>query len=78
MGAKGRRLRFVNWARTQSIQEIARRLVPELRAKGAQIVAAIPHSGYERGETPRFAENPVARLAWAPGIGGIPTCPPAP
>ena len=52
--------------------------MPELRAKGAQIVAAIPHSGYERGETPRFAENPVARLAWAPGIGGIPTCPPAP
>ena len=55
----------------RDIQETARRLVPEMRAKGAQIVIAIPHSGFERGETPRFAENSVARLAEVPGIDAI-------
>ena len=55
----------------RDIQETARRLVPEMRAKGAQVVVAIPHSGFERGETPRFAENSVARLAEVPGIDAI-------
>jgi 2',3'-cyclic-nucleotide 2'-phosphodiesterase/3'-nucleotidase len=55
----------------RDIQETARRLVPEMRAKGADLVVAIPHSGFERGETPRFAENSVARLAEVPGIDAI-------
>ena len=55
----------------RDITETARRLVPEMRAKGAQLVVAIPHSGFERGETPRFAENSVARLAEVPGIDAI-------
>jgi len=42
-----------------------------MRAEGAQLVVAIPHSGFERGETPRFAENSVARLAEIPGIDAI-------
>lgn len=53
------------------IQETARRLVPRMRAEGAQLVVAIPHSGFERGETPRFAENSVARLSEIPGIDAI-------
>lgn len=53
------------------IQETARRLVPKMRAEGAQLVVAIPHSGFERGETPRFAENSVARLSEIPGIDAI-------
>ncbi|MBL8330583.1 MAG: bifunctional 2',3'-cyclic-nucleotide 2'-phosphodiesterase/3'-nucleotidase [Rubrivivax sp.] len=53
------------------IQETARRLVPRMKAEGAQLVIAIPHSGFERGETPRFAENSVARLAEIPGIDAI-------
>lgn len=53
------------------IQETARRLVPRLRAEGAQLVVAIPHSGFERGETPRFAENSVARLSEIEGIDAI-------
>jgi 2',3'-cyclic-nucleotide 2'-phosphodiesterase/3'-nucleotidase len=53
------------------IQETARRLVPRMRAEGAQLVVAIPHSGFERGETPRFAENSVARLSEIPGIDVI-------
>jgi len=53
------------------IQETARRLVPKMRGEGAQFVVAIPHSGFERGETPRFAENSVARLSEIPGIDAI-------
>ena len=53
------------------IQETARRLVPKMRAEGAQLVVAIPHSGFERGETPRFAENSVARISEIPGIDAI-------
>ena len=53
------------------IQETARRLVPRMQAEGAQLVVAIPHSGFERGETPRFAENSVARLSEIPGIHAI-------
>lgn len=55
----------------RDIQETARRLVPQMRALGADLVVAIPHSGFERGETPRFAENSVARLAEVPGIDAI-------
>ena len=51
--------------------ETAQRYVPEMRAKGADVVVAIPHSGFEKGETPRFAENSVARLAEVPGIDAI-------
>ena len=56
----------------RDIQATARRLVPEMRAKGADIVVAIPHSGFERSEsTPQFAENSVARLAEVPGVDAI-------
>jgi 2',3'-cyclic-nucleotide 2'-phosphodiesterase/3'-nucleotidase len=55
----------------QDILESARRYVPEMRAQGADLVVAIPHSGFERGELPRFAENSVARLAEVPGIDAI-------
>ena len=55
----------------RDIVETAQRFVPEMKAKGAQIVVAIPHSGFERGETPQFAENSVARLAEVPGVNAI-------
>ncbi|WP_088278798.1 bifunctional 2',3'-cyclic-nucleotide 2'-phosphodiesterase/3'-nucleotidase [Ideonella sp. A 288] len=55
----------------RDILDTARRLVPEMKAKGAQLVVAIPHSGFERGETVGFAENSVARLAEVPGIDAI-------
>ena len=53
------------------ILETAQKLVPKMRAEGAQLVIAVPHSGFERGETPRFAENSVARLAEVAGIDAI-------
>jgi 2',3'-cyclic-nucleotide 2'-phosphodiesterase / 3'-nucleotidase len=56
------------------IAETAAALVPEMRRKGAQLVIAVPHSGFERGDPakqPRFAENSVAKLADVPGIDAI-------
>jgi 2',3'-cyclic-nucleotide 2'-phosphodiesterase / 3'-nucleotidase len=56
------------------IAETAAALVPEMRAQGAQLVIAVPHSGFERGDPakqPRFAENSVARIALVPGIDAI-------
>ena len=56
---------------TTDILETAQALVPKMRAEGAQLVIAVPHSGFERGDTPRFAENSVARLSEVPGIDAI-------
>ena len=55
----------------RDIVESARRFVPEMKAKGADLVVAIPHSGFERGETIMFAENSVARLAEVPDVSAI-------
>lgn len=55
----------------RDIVESAERLVPRLRAEGAQLVVAIPHSGMGASEAVRMAENSVARLARVPGIDVI-------
>ena len=55
----------------RDIVETAQRYVPEMRAKGAQLVVAIPHSGFERGDVGKFAENAVSRLAEIPGVDVI-------
>lgn len=55
----------------RDMRETAHRLVPKMKAEGADLVVAIPHSGFERGETPRFSENSVARLSEVPGIDAI-------
>jgi 2',3'-cyclic-nucleotide 2'-phosphodiesterase/3'-nucleotidase len=55
----------------RDIIESARRFVPEMKARGADLVVAIPHSGFERGETVMFAENSVARLAEVPDVNAI-------
>ncbi len=51
--------------------QVAQKYVPEMRAKGAQLVVAIPHSGFEKGEVAAFAENAVSKLAEVPGIDAI-------
>jgi 2',3'-cyclic-nucleotide 2'-phosphodiesterase / 3'-nucleotidase len=51
--------------------EMAKKYVPEMRAKGAQLVVAIPHSGFEKGEVAAFAENAVSKLAEVPGVDAI-------
>lgn len=56
---------------TRDIAEVAKKYVPEMRTKGAQLVIAIPHSGFEKGEVGALAENAVSRLADVPGIDAI-------
>ncbi len=51
--------------------EVASQYVPEMRAKGAQLVIAIPHSGFEKGEVGGLGENAVSRLAEIPGVDVI-------
>ena len=55
----------------RDIPETARRLVPEMKARGAQVIVAVPHSGFEFGETIYFGENTVARIAEVPGVDAI-------
>jgi 2',3'-cyclic-nucleotide 2'-phosphodiesterase/3'-nucleotidase len=55
----------------RDIAQTARALVPRLKAEGADVVVAIAHSGFERGETMSFAENAVARLAEVNGVDAI-------
>lgn len=56
---------------TRDIVEMAKKYVPEMRAQGADLVIAIPHSGYERTPQGPMAENAVAGLADVPGIDAI-------
>ncbi len=51
--------------------EVAKKYVPEMRAKGAQLVIAIPHSGFEKGDVGQFAENAVSKLAEVAGVDAI-------
>ncbi|HEX2011881.1 MAG TPA: bifunctional 2',3'-cyclic-nucleotide 2'-phosphodiesterase/3'-nucleotidase, partial [Roseateles sp.] len=53
------------------IVETAQRLIPEMRAKGADLVVVIAHSGIEKTEQPRFAENVAAQLAQIPGVDAL-------
>lgn len=56
---------------TKDMVEVAKRLVPEMRAKGAQLVVAVPHSGIERTAQGTMAENGVAGLADIPGVDAV-------
>lgn len=55
----------------RDIAATARRYVPQMRAEGAQLVIAIPHSGFERGAVENGAENEVGQLSRVPGIDAI-------
>lgn len=56
---------------TRDMVEVAQKYVPEMRAKGAQLIIAIPHSGFEKIPAGARAENAVAGLASVPGIDAI-------
>ncbi len=55
----------------RDIPETAREMLPRLKAAGADVVVAIAHSGFERGETVFFSENAVARLAEIAGVDAV-------
>lgn len=57
--------------RVDDITETARRYVPEMRAKGAEIIIAIPHSGLSSEPYHAMAENSVYYLSQVPGINAI-------
>ena len=49
----------------------ARRLVPRMKAEGADVVVVLAHSGFARGELGPMAENVVGALAEVPGVNAI-------
>jgi len=55
----------------RDIVETARRLVPEIRAQGAQLVVAIAHSGLEKADPGTLAENAAVQLAQVQGIDAL-------
>ena len=55
----------------RDLVETARRLVPEVRAKGAQIVIALTHSGLGGGPARAMEENAARWLAEIPGIDAL-------
>ena len=57
--------------RVDDITETAKRYVPEMRAKGAEIIIAIPHSGLSSEPYHAMVENSVYYLSQVPGINAI-------
>jgi 2',3'-cyclic-nucleotide 2'-phosphodiesterase/3'-nucleotidase len=70
---------IMNWDRTNlqgkvvahDIVETARRLVPIMKADGADIIVAIPHSGLGATESQGMDEDAVWRLSTVPDINAI-------
>ena len=58
--------------RVDDITETAKRYVPEMRAKGAEIIIAIPHSGLSSEPYHAMAENSVYYLSQVPV--SMPSC----
>lgn len=57
--------------RVEDITATARRYVPQMRAQGADLIVAIPHSGLSSAPYQAMAENSVYYLSQVPGIDAI-------
>lgn len=57
--------------RVNDITETARHYVPEMRARGADVVIAVAHSGLSSAPYQALAENSVYYLSQVPGIDAI-------
>ncbi|MFV0448614.1 MAG: 2',3'-cyclic-nucleotide 2'-phosphodiesterase [Vibrio sp.] len=55
----------------RDIKKTAEKLIPEMKAKGADIIVAIPHSGISTDEYQEGAENSVYYLTKVAGIDAI-------
>ena len=55
----------------EDIVETAEKFVPEMRKAGADLIIAVPHSGFEAGERQGMDENAVAYLSEVEGIDAI-------
>ena len=56
---------------TDGIKEMAEKYVPEMRAKGAELVVAISHGGLDAGPYTPSMENANWHLAMVPGIDAM-------
>ena len=56
---------------TDGIKELAEKYVPEMRAKGAELVVAISHGGLDAGPYTPSMENANWHLATVPGIDAM-------
>ncbi len=55
----------------KDIVETAQKFVPEMRRAGADIIVAVPHSGFEAGARQGMDENAVSYLSEVEGIDAI-------
>ena len=55
----------------RDMPETLKKMVPEMKARGADLVVVLAHTGLERSGTARLDENVVARLAQVPGVDAI-------
>jgi 2',3'-cyclic-nucleotide 2'-phosphodiesterase / 3'-nucleotidase len=55
----------------KDIVDTAKKFVPEMKAKGADIIVAIPHSGIDATSTGKNEENAVYNLSKVEGINAI-------
>jgi 2',3'-cyclic-nucleotide 2'-phosphodiesterase/3'-nucleotidase len=53
------------------ITETARKYIPEMRAKGADVVVVVAHSGLSADPYQAMAENSVYYLSQVPGVDAI-------
>ena len=56
------------------IAETAQKYVPEMLEAGADLIVAIPHSGFEAGERQGMDENAVSYLSEVEGRESTPSC----
>ncbi|HGY2264662.1 bifunctional 2',3'-cyclic-nucleotide 2'-phosphodiesterase/3'-nucleotidase [Morganella morganii] len=57
--------------RVNDITETAKKFVPQMKAEGADLIVAIPHSGFSQEPYKAMAENSVYYLSEVPGINTI-------
>lgn len=57
--------------RVNDITETAKKFVPQMKAEGADLIVAIPHSGFSQEPYKAMAENSVYYLSEIPGINAI-------
>ena len=57
--------------RVNDITETAKKFVPQMKAEGADLIVAIPHSGFSQEPYKAMAENSVYYLSEVPSINAI-------
>ncbi|MGY4689129.1 bifunctional 2',3'-cyclic-nucleotide 2'-phosphodiesterase/3'-nucleotidase [Salibacterium sp. K-3] len=56
---------------TEDIVKTAEKFVPEMKEEGADVIAAVPHSGFGTMEDETFKENATSKLTTVDGIDAV-------